>query len=148
MLALQPTRSVVILQGEIIRKCLARTENQVQHRGLCASDNALQCSFLEYRNYKCIYRRYASLFFIVGVDHQQVRSLAPALLMCMLYCRTSCLFLSSSTLWSRLWTSTSRTSYVINSLACAHSCFLSLQCELDVRSNAELLLVANSILRC
>jgi len=42
------------LEGEIIRKCLSRAENQ--------------CSFLEYRQYKCIYRRYASLFFIVGVD--------------------------------------------------------------------------------
>ena len=42
------------LEGEIIRKCLARTENQ--------------CSFIEYQSYKCVYRRYASLFFIVGVD--------------------------------------------------------------------------------
>jgi hypothetical protein len=46
------------LEGEIIRKCLARSEQQ--------------CSFLEYRNYKCIYRRYASLFFIVGVDSDEV----------------------------------------------------------------------------
>uniref|UniRef100_A0A7S2U0L5 AP complex subunit sigma n=2 Tax=Lotharella TaxID=74819 RepID=A0A7S2U0L5_9EUKA len=44
------------IEGEIIRKCLARTENQ--------------CSFIEYRDYKCVYRRYASLFFIVGVDGQ------------------------------------------------------------------------------
>jgi AP-4 complex subunit sigma-1 len=28
-----------------------------------------QCSFVEYRNYKVIYRRYASLFFIVGTDN-------------------------------------------------------------------------------
>lgn len=40
------------LESEIIRKCLGRSENQ--------------CSFLEYRGYKVIYRRYASLFFIVG----------------------------------------------------------------------------------
>jgi hypothetical protein len=40
------------LESEIIRKCLSRSE--------------LQCSFLEYRGYKVIYRRYASLFFIVG----------------------------------------------------------------------------------
>ena len=46
------------LEGEIIRKCLARNEQQ--------------CSFLEYRNLKCIYRRYASLFFIVGVDSDEV----------------------------------------------------------------------------
>eukprot|EP00455_Lapot_gusevi_P000102 TRINITY_DN10044_c0_g1_i2.p2 TRINITY_DN10044_c0_g1~~TRINITY_DN10044_c0_g1_i2.p2 ORF type:complete len:147 (-),score=30.08 TRINITY_DN10044_c0_g1_i2:134-574(-) len=43
------------LEGEIIRKCLSRSQNQ--------------CSFVEYRNYKVIYRRYASLFFIVGVDN-------------------------------------------------------------------------------
>mmetsp|Transcript_21035 Transcript_21035/g.63287 ORF Transcript_21035/g.63287 Transcript_21035/m.63287 type:complete len:144 (+) Transcript_21035:350-781(+) len=42
------------LEGEIVRKCLARSEKQ--------------CSFVEQRNYKVIYRRYASLFFIVGVD--------------------------------------------------------------------------------
>jgi AP-4 complex subunit sigma-1 len=45
------------LEGEIIRKCLARAE--------------AQCSFLEYRTYKCVYRRYASLFFIVGVDAEE-----------------------------------------------------------------------------
>ena len=42
----------VALESEIIRKCLGRSE--------------LQSSFLEYRGYKVIYRRYASLFFIVG----------------------------------------------------------------------------------
>lgn len=40
------------LESEIIRKCLSRSE--------------MQCSFLEYRGYKVIYRRYASLFFIIG----------------------------------------------------------------------------------
>ncbi|POM80035.1 Serine protease family S10, partial [Phytophthora palmivora] len=43
----------VALEAEIIRKCLGRNETQ--------------CSFVEYRGYKVIYRRYASLFFIVGV---------------------------------------------------------------------------------
>jgi AP-4 complex subunit sigma-1 len=42
----------VALESEIIRKCLSRSE--------------FQCSFLEYRGYKVIYRRYASLFFIIG----------------------------------------------------------------------------------
>jgi len=32
----------------------------------------LQCSFIEHRNYKVIYRRYASLFFLVGVDSEEV----------------------------------------------------------------------------
>jgi AP-4 complex subunit sigma-1 len=42
------------LEGAIVRKCLQRDLNQ--------------CSYVEYRNYKCVYRRYASLFFIVGVS--------------------------------------------------------------------------------
>ena len=43
------------LESEIIRKCLSRTQHQ--------------CSFMEYRGYKVVYRRYASLYFIVGVDN-------------------------------------------------------------------------------
>ena len=56
----------VALEGEIIRKCLSRSQNQ--------------CSFVEYRNYKVVYRRYASLFFIVGCDNQseEVRALLSA----------------------------------------------------------------------
>ena len=42
------------MEAEIIRKCLSRTE--------------VQCSFMEYRGMKVVYRRYASLFFIVGVE--------------------------------------------------------------------------------
>ncbi|GJN03400.1 hypothetical protein PR202_ga20841 [Eleusine coracana subsp. coracana] len=45
------------LEGEIVRKCLARTDQQ--------------CSFVEHRNYKVVYRRYASLFFLVGVDNNE-----------------------------------------------------------------------------
>ncbi|KAL9644453.1 hypothetical protein ABK040_016580 [Willaertia magna] len=45
------------LEGEIVRKCLSRNEEQ--------------CSFIEHMGYKLIYRRYASLFFIVGVDHNE-----------------------------------------------------------------------------
>ena len=44
----------VTLEGELIRKCLSRTENQ--------------CSFVEHRQFKVIYRRYASLYFIIGLD--------------------------------------------------------------------------------
>eukprot|EP00794_Sanderia_malayensis_P020431 gene20431-22445_t len=47
----------VALEAEIVRKCLARADNQ--------------CSFFEYRNIKVIYRRYASLFFIFGVDNDE-----------------------------------------------------------------------------
>ena len=31
----------------------------------------MQCSFLEYKGEKIIYRRYASLFFILGVDDDE-----------------------------------------------------------------------------
>eukprot|EP00050_Salpingoeca_kvevrii_P014919 m.41701 g.41701 ORF g.41701 m.41701 type:complete len:171 (-) comp6054_c0_seq2:71-583(-) len=41
-------------EAEIIRKCLARNEKE--------------CSFMEYRNFKLVYRRYASLYFIVGIE--------------------------------------------------------------------------------
>ena len=34
----------------------------------CLSRNPFQCSFLDHKDYKVIYRRYASLFFIIGVD--------------------------------------------------------------------------------
>ena len=48
-------REKITLEGELIRKCLSRTEGQ--------------CSFLEHRQYKVIYRRYASLYFIIGIDN-------------------------------------------------------------------------------
>ena len=38
----------------------------------CVACVVCKCSFIEYRQYKCIYRRYASLFFIVGVDPNDV----------------------------------------------------------------------------
>ncbi len=38
------------LESEIIRKCLSRSE--------------LQCSFVEYRGYKVVYRRYARYEFL------------------------------------------------------------------------------------
>lgn len=44
----------ITLEGELVRKCLSR--------------NNSQCSFLEHRKYKVIYRRYASLYFIIGLD--------------------------------------------------------------------------------
>ncbi|CAJ1380674.1 unnamed protein product, partial [Effrenium voratum] len=45
-------RERVTLEGELIRKCLSRSESQ--------------CSFVEYRDYRVVYRRYASLYFIAG----------------------------------------------------------------------------------
>ena len=52
----------VALESEIIRKCLSR--------------NQTQCSFLEFRGYNIVYRRYASLFFIVGTDGNEESGLA------------------------------------------------------------------------
>jgi len=49
-----PIQERTALEAEIIRRCLSRSE--------------FQCSFIEYRGYKVIYRRYASLFFVVAVD--------------------------------------------------------------------------------
>jgi len=50
------------LEAEIIRKCLSRNEKR--------------CSFIEYRGYKVVYRRYASLFFIVGARGDDLNELA------------------------------------------------------------------------
>jgi len=49
------TRQTV--ESELVRKCLYRTKNQ--------------CSFIEYQQFKIIYRRYASLFFIFGADSEE-----------------------------------------------------------------------------
>ncbi|KPA84486.1 putative clathrin assembly sigma-adaptin protein complex 4 [Leptomonas pyrrhocoris] len=45
----------VALESEAARKCLHRREGD--------------CSFVDHLHYKLIYRRYASLYFIVGVDN-------------------------------------------------------------------------------
>lgn len=42
------------IESEVIRRCLSRTETQ--------------CSFMEYRGMKIVYRRYASLYFIAGIE--------------------------------------------------------------------------------
>ena len=80
-------------EAEIVRKCLGRTDAQVRGRagrprrrarvrlaayrgdrqGRHCGRRVGQCSFLEYKNHKIVYRRYASLFFIVGIDSQEVR---------------------------------------------------------------------------
>lgn len=45
------------LEGEVVRKCLQRKDTE--------------CNFVEHLQYKLVYRRYASLFFIVGVDNEE-----------------------------------------------------------------------------
>ncbi|KAH0472470.1 MAG: uncharacterized protein KVP18_003388 [Porospora cf. gigantea A] len=51
-----------LLEAELIRRCLGRGEDE--------------CNFLEIREHKVVYRRYASLYFIVGTrDTQDVNEL-------------------------------------------------------------------------
>eukprot|EP00010_Vexillifera_abyssalis_P009530 CAMPEP_0201548558 /NCGR_PEP_ID=MMETSP0173_2-20130828/5097_1 /ASSEMBLY_ACC=CAM_ASM_000268 /TAXON_ID=218659 /ORGANISM="Vexillifera sp., Strain DIVA3 564/2" /LENGTH=117 /DNA_ID=CAMNT_0047957981 /DNA_START=194 /DNA_END=547 /DNA_ORIENTATION=+ len=45
------------MEADIVRKCLSRSERQ--------------CSFMEYEEHKVVYRRYASLFFIIGADKKE-----------------------------------------------------------------------------
>ena len=52
----------IALEGELVRKCLSR--------------NDTQCNFLEYQQYKVIYRRYAALYFIMGVENEDANELS------------------------------------------------------------------------
>lgn len=47
------TKERTVLEGELIRRCLVRQERQ--------------CNFFEHSGTRVVYRRYASLYFIVGV---------------------------------------------------------------------------------
>eukprot|EP01114_Cavostelium_apophysatum_P020949 TRINITY_DN7170_c0_g2_i1.p1 TRINITY_DN7170_c0_g2~~TRINITY_DN7170_c0_g2_i1.p1 ORF type:complete len:148 (+),score=4.19 TRINITY_DN7170_c0_g2_i1:109-552(+) len=47
----------ISLEGELSRKCLKRIDKQ--------------CSFIEYEGYRVVYKRYASLFFIAGIDNSE-----------------------------------------------------------------------------
>lgn len=49
-----PMEERVTLEGEVVRKCLQRNESD--------------CNFMDHLQYRIVYRRYASLFFIVGVQ--------------------------------------------------------------------------------
>lgn len=46
------------LEAEAVRRCLARSDRQA--------------SFFEHRSHRIVYRRYASLFFLAGVDEDEV----------------------------------------------------------------------------
>ncbi|XP_046848259.1 AP-4 complex subunit sigma-1-like [Xenia sp. Carnegie-2017] len=47
----------VLIEAEIGRKCLQRGVDQ--------------CTFMEYKDHKIVYRRYASLYFVAGVDEDE-----------------------------------------------------------------------------
>ena len=52
------------LESEIVRKSLSRGSD-------CDKGKRSYCAFLRHNKYKICYRRYASLFFIVGVDDDE-----------------------------------------------------------------------------
>ncbi len=69
-------------EAEIIRKCLTRNETQVHFFILFPALHSEklnhvryvfgQCSVMEYQNFKLVYRRYASLYFIMGIENSEV----------------------------------------------------------------------------
>lgn len=52
-----PLKERRILEAELVRKCLSRDDTK--------------CSILIHQNYKIIYRRYVSLYFIIAVDLEE-----------------------------------------------------------------------------
>ncbi|KAJ7407840.1 AP-4 complex subunit sigma-1 [Pitangus sulphuratus] len=46
-----------MLEAEVIKNCLCRSKDQ--------------CSFIEYKDFKLVYRQYAALFVVVGIDQTE-----------------------------------------------------------------------------
>ncbi|XP_059812207.1 AP-4 complex subunit sigma-1 isoform X2 [Hypanus sabinus] len=46
-----------LLEADVIKKCLSRTKDQ--------------CSFVEYKDFKLVYRQYAALFVVIGIDDSE-----------------------------------------------------------------------------
>ncbi|KAM4013304.1 AP-4 complex subunit sigma-1 isoform 1-T2 [Anomaloglossus baeobatrachus] len=46
-----------LLESEVIKLCLSRPKDQ--------------CSFIEYKDFKLVYRQYAALFIVVGIDESE-----------------------------------------------------------------------------
>ncbi|KFP99362.1 AP-4 complex subunit sigma-1, partial [Leptosomus discolor] len=46
-----------ILEAEVIKNCLSRSKDQ--------------CSFIEYKDFKLVYRQYAALFIVVGINETE-----------------------------------------------------------------------------
>jgi len=53
----RPAKERVLFETEIVRKCLLRADDQ--------------CGFVEHLEHRVVYRRYASLFFVVGIDQRE-----------------------------------------------------------------------------
>uniref|UniRef100_UPI00398F7B71 AP-4 complex subunit sigma-1 isoform X3 n=1 Tax=Pristiophorus japonicus TaxID=55135 RepID=UPI00398F7B71 len=47
-----------LLEADVIKSCLSRTKDQ--------------CSFVEYKDFKLVYRQYAALFVIIGIDDAEI----------------------------------------------------------------------------
>ncbi|XP_065609830.1 AP-4 complex subunit sigma-1 isoform X3 [Cyrtonyx montezumae] len=46
-----------MLEAEVIKNCLSRSKDQ--------------CSFIEYKDFKLVYRQYAALFVVVGINESE-----------------------------------------------------------------------------
>lgn len=46
-----------MLEAEVIKNCLSRSKDE--------------CSFIEYKDFKLVYRQYAALFIVVGIDQTE-----------------------------------------------------------------------------
>ncbi|XP_074005451.1 AP-4 complex subunit sigma-1 isoform X1 [Numenius arquata] len=46
-----------MLEAEVIKNCLSRSKDQ--------------CSFIEYKDFKLVYRQYAALFIVVGINEAE-----------------------------------------------------------------------------
>ncbi|XP_064280122.1 AP-4 complex subunit sigma-1 isoform X4 [Passer domesticus] len=46
-----------MLEAEVIKNCLSRSKDE--------------CSFVEYKDFKLVYRQYAALFIVVGIDQTE-----------------------------------------------------------------------------
>ncbi|KFZ47647.1 AP-4 complex subunit sigma-1 [Antrostomus carolinensis] len=46
-----------VLEAEVIKNCLSRSKDQ--------------CSFVEYKDFKLVYRQYAALFVVVGINETE-----------------------------------------------------------------------------
>ncbi|KAG8808123.1 AP-2 complex subunit sigma [Serendipita sp. 399] len=71
MITLEPTRKDASLQMSSRRKNTDALQVRIRgevHRLIAPRDQKHQSNFVEYRNYKVIYRRYAGLFFCLCVD--------------------------------------------------------------------------------
>ncbi|EMP32201.1 AP-4 complex subunit sigma-1 [Chelonia mydas] len=47
-----------MLEAEVIKNCLSRSKEQ--------------CSFIEYKDFKLVYRQYAALFIVVGISETEI----------------------------------------------------------------------------